>query len=78
MRAKQLDVSKLHLPPDVSQAGDATQPVMSVARRLYHVEGQTVFATTNGALSTETSNQIRTTLVRPGDLTRFHDLDDAP
>ena len=72
MRAKQLDVSKLHLPPDVSQAGDATQTVMSVARRLDHVESQAVFATTHRALSTERRNEIRPTGPRPDNLTACH------
>jgi hypothetical protein len=78
MRAKQLDVPKLHLPPDVRQAGDATQTVMSVARRLYHVERQAILAPTHGATSAESRDEIRTTLVRPRYLTGFHGLDDAP
>ena len=69
MRAKQLDVPNLHLPPDVRQAGDATQTVMSVARRLDHVESQAILTTTHGTLSAERRDQIRTPLVRPRYLT---------
>jgi hypothetical protein len=76
MRAKQLDISNLHLPPDVGQTGDARQTVMSVARRLYHVERQTILTTTHGATSTERRDEIRAPLVRPRYLTRFHGLDD--
>jgi hypothetical protein len=72
MRAKQLHVSKLHLLPNVSQAGDARQTVMSVARRFYHVEGQAVFATTHRAFSAKRGNQIGPPLVGPDNLTRRH------
>jgi hypothetical protein len=78
VRAKQLNISTLHLPPDVGQAGDATQPVVSVARRLYHVERQAILTTTHGATSTERSDEIRTPPVRPRYLTGFHGLDNAP